>query len=114
MYHMIHARLPREGALTRSRDSRRAAISVVIFTRVCSIFRRHLRVRGSDARGFRDTVAGSSSSMEWRRLTDRKGFSSSSEEGQWLRPVGLRISNSSPLPSVFSILLPDSTLAELV
>lgn len=52
MYHMIHARLPRGVALTRSRDSRRAAISVVIFTRVCSIFRRHLRVRGSDAGGF--------------------------------------------------------------
>lgn len=59
-------------------------------------------------------VAGFSSSMEWRRLMDRKESSSSSEEGQWSRPVGLRICNSSPLPPVSSILLPGSTPAELV
>lgn len=52
MYNRIHARLPRGVVLAKSRDSRRAAISVVIFTRVCSILRRHLRVRGSDAGGF--------------------------------------------------------------
>lgn len=56
---------------------------------------------------------GSPSSMDWRRMTDRRG-SSPSEDEPWSRPVGLRICNSSPLPTVISILPPGSAPAELV